>query len=72
MAQSKSEKKLRIDLKWREMQSKVVFGHPKWQPFGEKKRKKKLGIDLKRRDMRSSDFRSSKMATGSHFVKKAY
>ena len=29
----KSEKKkLRIDLKWREMDSKVIFGHPKWLP----------------------------------------
>ena len=25
-------KKLRIDLKWREMRSKVIFGHPKWPP----------------------------------------
>ena len=24
------KKKLRIDLKWREMRSKVIFGHPKW------------------------------------------
>ena len=24
------KKKLRIDLKWREMHSKVIFGHPKW------------------------------------------
>ena len=24
--------KLRIDLKWREMRSKVIFGHPKWPP----------------------------------------
>ena len=23
-------KKLRIDLKWPEMRSKVIFGHPKW------------------------------------------
>ena len=22
--------KLRFDLKWREMRSKVIFGHPKW------------------------------------------
>ena len=28
----KSKKKLRIDLKWREMHSKVIFGHPKWSP----------------------------------------
>ena len=24
------KKKLRIDLKWREMREKVIFGHPKW------------------------------------------
>ena len=24
------KKKLHIDLKWREMRSKFVFGHPKW------------------------------------------
>ena len=24
--------KLRIDLKWREMPSKVIFGPPKWPP----------------------------------------
>ena len=38
-------KKLRIDLKWRKMRSKVIFGHPKWgvgasqwpvcKPFGD-------------------------------------
>ena len=26
----KKKSKLRIDLKWREMRSKVIFGHPKW------------------------------------------
>ena len=26
------KKKLRIDLKWREMQLNVIFGHPKWPP----------------------------------------
>ena len=26
----KKKKKLRIDLKWRKMRSKVIFGHPKW------------------------------------------
>ena len=26
------KQKLRIDLKWREMQSKVIFGHPEWPP----------------------------------------
>ena len=38
--QNQKSKKLRIDLKWREMRSKVIFGHPKWQPFCEKKSKK--------------------------------
>ena len=28
------KKKLRIYLKWREMRSKVIFGHPKWQILG--------------------------------------
>ena len=28
--QKNSKKKLRIDLKWPEMRSKVIFGHPKW------------------------------------------
>ena len=28
----KNTKKLRIDLKWREMRWKVIFGHPKWTP----------------------------------------
>ena len=26
----KKLKKLSIDLKWREMRSKFIFGHPKW------------------------------------------
>ena len=26
------KKKLRIDVKWIEMRSKVIFGHPKWPP----------------------------------------
>ena len=44
------KKKLRIDLKWPEMRSKVNFGHPKWppQPFCKKIQKtKKICIDLK-------------------------
>ena len=93
--------KLRIDLKWREMRSKVIFGHPKW-PAAILWKNKKLRIDLKWWEMRSkvifghpkwllaailwktkvaywselarnaikSDFRSSKMVAGSHFVKK--
>ena len=47
--------KLRIDLKWREMWSKVIFGHPKWPPAAIlwTNLKKKLRIDLKWREMRS-------------------
>ena len=30
--EKKIKNKLRIDLKWREMHSKVIFGHPKWSP----------------------------------------
>ena len=29
---SKKIHKFRIDLKWPEMRSKVIFGHPKWPP----------------------------------------
>ena len=32
MLRTKFKKKLRIDLKWLEMRSKVMFGHPKWPP----------------------------------------
>ena len=28
----KKKFKLRIDVKWIEMRSKVIFGHPKWPP----------------------------------------
>ena len=67
------KQKLCIDLKWREMRSKVIFAHPKWPksdfqngrrwPFWKKKKKKvAYWPDW-------SDFRSSKMAAGSHFVK---
>ena len=30
--EKKIQKKLRIDLKWREMRSKVILGNPKWPP----------------------------------------
>ena len=80
--------KLRINLKWPEMRSKVKFGHPNWPTsaiLSKISKKKKLCIDLKWPEMRSkknnyrcemdrneieSDFRTSKMVTGSHFVKK--
>ena len=41
-----SKKKLLIDLKWPEMRSKVICGHPKWPP-------KKLCIYQKWPDLRS-------------------
>ena len=48
------EKKLCIDLKWREMRSKMIFGHPKGTSkmaagghFEKIIQKKKLRIDLK-------------------------
>ena len=46
-------KKLRIDLKWPEMRSKVICGHPKWPTTV--------------RNAIQSDFWKSKMATGGHF-----
>ena len=32
MQKFQKKKKLRIDLKWQELWSKVIFGHPKWPP----------------------------------------
>ena len=48
--------KLRIDLKWPEMRSKVNFGHPKWPTaaiLSKFPKKLKLRIDLKWPEMRS-------------------
>ena len=46
---SKMSKKFRIDLKWPEMRSKVIFGHPKWPPVAillkKKSQNKNCGID---------------------------
>ena len=68
---NKSKKKLRIDLKWREMHSKVIFGHPKWPPAAIMRKKIKVAYwSVMARNAIKSDFRSSKMAAGSHFVKK--
>ena len=67
--------KLHIDLKWPEMRSKVKFGHLKWPTSAicqKCQNKLKLRIDVKWIAINEieSDFRTSKMATGSHFVKK--
>ena len=55
--------KLCIDLKWREMHSKVIFGHPKWPPAAIlwKKIKVVYWSEMARNAIKS-DFRSSKMA----------
>ena len=61
--------KLRIDLKWREMRSKVIFGHPKWLPAAILK---KLNIDLKWREMRSKViffFKNKKVTYRSEMVR---
>ena len=67
------KKKLRIDLKWRQMHSKVIFGHPKWPPTAILWFKKKIKVaywSKMARNVMERDFRSSKMAAGSHFVEK--
>ena len=66
------KKKLHIDLKWSEMRSKVNFGIPKWPTSAilSKMSKKKVAYrcEMDRNEI-ESDFRTSKIATGSHFVK---
>ena len=75
------KKTLRIDLKWREMRSKVIFGnpmrskvifgHPKCPPTGILWKKLKVAYwSEMARNAIESDFRSSKMAASSHLVKK--
>ena len=68
--------KLRIDLTWPEMRSKVKFGHPKWPTSAIlsknlKKNKVVYRSEMARNEI-ESDFRTSKMAAGSHFVKKLH
>ena len=62
-------KKLRIDLKWREMRSKVIFGHLKWPLAAILWEKKAYWYEMARNAI-ESDFRSSKMATDNHIIKK--
>ena len=65
--------KLRIDLKWPEMRSKVNFGHPKWPTSAIlSKILKNIKVAYRSemaRNQIESDFRTSKMAAGSHFVR---
>ena len=72
----KKKLKLHIDLKWPEMRSKVNFGHPKWPTSAilskiSKKIKVAYPCEMDRNEI-ESDFRTSKMAIGSHFVKKNF
>ena len=67
----KSKEKLRFDLKWPVMRLKVIFGHPKWPPAAILLKKIKVAYwSEMARNVIKSDFRSSKMDAGSHFVTK--
>ena len=69
-----------MDLKWPEMSSKVIFGHPKWPPKKNGHKMARIAIESEfqtskmadrsemARNAIKSDFRTSKMADGSHFV----
>ena len=75
--------KIRMDLKWPEMPSKVNFGHPKWPPKKILYRSEmaRIGIESEfqtsemadrseiARNAIKSDFRTTKMTDGSHYVK---
>ena len=64
------KQKLRIDLKWWEMWSQVICGHPKWPQAAILWKKIKVAYwSEMTRNAIKSDYRSSKMAAGSHFVK---
>ena len=83
---SKSEFLTPIDQKWLEIQSKVIFGHPKWPPKNNKilyrSEMARIAIESEfqtskmadrsemARNAIKSDFRTSKMSAGGHFVKK--
>ena len=67
------KKKFSIDLKWPEMPSKVNFGHPKWPTAVilcklSKKNKVAYRSEMARNAIKS-EFRTSKMGAGGHFVK---
>ena len=66
------KKKIRIDLKWPEMRSKVNFGHPKWPTAAilSKISKKVAYRSEMTRNAIKSEFQTSKMGVGGHFVKK--
>ena len=66
--------KLRIDLKWPEIQSKDYFGNPKWPTAAIMSNiSKKIEVAYRSemgRNAVESEFWTSKLADGSHFVKK--
>ena len=63
--------KLRFHLKWREMQTKMNFGHPKWPPAAILWKKMKVAFwSEMARNANKSEFQTSKMATGGHFEKR--
>ena len=65
MARNATEKiKFCIDLKWPELVLKVNFRHPKWPIDTQMADRSEMA-----RNAIESDFRTSKMADGSHFVK---
>ena len=67
------KKKLRIDLKWPEMRSKVICGHPKWPPaaiLSKIKNKVPYGSEMARNAI-ESEFRTSKMADQSEMARNA-
>ena len=65
--------KLRIDLKWPEMRSKVNFGHPKWPTaaiLSNISKQINVAYQSEMARMRSKvNFGTSKMSAGGHFVK---
>ena len=67
--------KICMDLKWPEMPSKVIFGHPKWPPKKTNKLRSSnlthaLFIQISRTSSITDIVAQSKMAAGGHFVKK--
>ena len=67
--------KWQIDQKWPEMQSKVIFRHPKWPEMAriaiesEFRKSKMDDRSEMARNAIESEFRISKMADCGHFVK---
>ena len=67
-----AEKINHIDLKWPEMHSKVIFGHPKWPTVTILSKLKVPYRSEMARNAIESDFRTSKMTASGHFEKKIH